>query len=676
MRTLIRRPAAVVASMLASLAVLAAQTTSSPPPAQGQPPQQQTPPPQQPTFRARVDSVSVDVIVTDRQGNPVTDLKAEDFDVRESGKPQKVDSFKFITIDDARDQDPASFRQILSMSEQQRETASDLNRIFVILLDDYHVRRGNGMRVREQLATFVSNLTPRDLVAVLYPLTPINATTFSRHHSGTAQAIMQFDGRKYDYTPRNAYEERYQMMPPQTQEQMRNDLVISALQGACSYLGTLREGRKTLLYVSEGMTGTLPPGVNTTGTMFGRGATSATPENVQFFNSADLLMRMRDVFTAATRANAAIYTLDPRGLASEEFDIADRVDSQTSRRMFTEATDLLRVISDQTDGRAIVGRNDPFPELQRMVRDSSAYYLLGYTSTVAARDGKFHEIQVRVKRPNVEVRARKGYWAMSAEDAERASAPPKPGPARDVADALESLAAVVEPTSRKPVTVWMGATRGTGEKAALTLAWETTASAATDPSDAADHINITAQTIGGEMLFKGAVARDPQLAIPGGRVTFDAPAGPVRVRVISEGVKNNRLDSEDVSYDVPDFTTPGPTITTPVVFRARTARDVQVLKAAALPVPTAKRAFSRTERIYFRFDAYGPAGTTPTIAMRLLNSRGDSMAALPPPATREGSTFEAEFSLGPLPPGDYLIEIAATSGSDTSRTLLAVRITG
>ena len=179
------------------------------------------------------------------------------------------------------------------------------------------------------------------------------------------------------------------------------------------------------------------------------------------------------------------------------------------------------------------------------------------------------------------------------------------------------------------------------------------------------------------MLFKGAVARDPQLADrPAGRVTFDAPAGPVRVRVISEGAKDKRLDSEDVSYDVPDFTTPGPIITTPVVFRARTARDVQVLKAAATPVPTAKRAFSRTERIYFRFDAYGPAGTTPTIAMRLLNNRGDSMAALPPPATREGSTFEAEFSLGALPPGDYLIEIAATSGSDTSRMLLAVRITG
>ena len=93
----------------------------------------------------------------------------------------------------------------------------------MIFLDDYHVRRGNAMRIREQLATWVSTLSSRDLVAVLYPLTPINATTFSRNHDGTAGAIRNFEGRKYDYTPRNAYEERYQMQPPQTQEQMRND---------------------------------------------------------------------------------------------------------------------------------------------------------------------------------------------------------------------------------------------------------------------------------------------------------------------------------------------------------------------------------------------------------------------------------------------------------------------
>jgi VWFA-related protein len=640
--------------------------------------QSSTAPPQtqQPTFRARVDSVSVDVIVTDRQGKPVTDLKVEDFEIKEANKAQKIDAFKYISIDETTDPDPAYTRQILSTSDQQRETANEQNRLFIILLDDYHVRRGNAMRIREQLATFVSTLSSRDLVAVLYPLTPINAATFSRHHDGTADAIRNFEGRKYDYTPRNAYEERYQMQPPQTQEQMRNDLVISALHGACTYMGTLREGRKTLLYVSEGMAGTLPPGVNTTGSMFGRGATTAQSQSQQFFNSADLLGRLREVFNAAARANTAIYTLDPRGLATEEFDIADNVDSATNRQILNESSDLLRVVADQTDGRAIVGRNDPMPELRRMVRDVSSYYLLGYTSSVAARDGKFHEIKVSVKRPNVEVRARKGYWAFTSEEVERATAAPKAGPPRDIADALENLAAVVEPASRRPVVVWMGAVRGATEKAKVTLSWEVPPGAPTAPSEAVDRINITATSIYGDLLFKGPVARDPQAVTPSGQVSFDAPAGEVRVRVVSENARGLRLDSDDASYEVPDFTSPRPTITTPVVFRGRTAKDIQTIRTTPAAIPTAARSFSRTERLLLRFDVYGPAGTTPAVAMRLLNRMGTSMAALPAPTAASGATFESELSLGPLPPGDYLVEIVATSGTETTKKLLAIRITG
>jgi hypothetical protein len=70
--------------------------------------------------------------------------------------------------------------------------------------------------------------------------------------------------------------------------------------------------------------------------------------------------------------------------------------------------DMLRTIAGETDGRAIVNRNDAMPELKRMVKDNSAYYLLGYTSSVAARDGKFHEIQVRSSARTSDVRARKG----------------------------------------------------------------------------------------------------------------------------------------------------------------------------------------------------------------------------------------------------------------------------
>ena len=60
--------------------------------------------------------------------------------------------------------------------------------------------------------------------------------------------------------------------------------------------------------------------------------------------------------------------------------------------------------------------------MKQIIRDSSGYYLLGYNSTQAPTDGKFHEIKVRVKRRGVEVRARKGYWAYTVEDVARANA--------------------------------------------------------------------------------------------------------------------------------------------------------------------------------------------------------------------------------------------------------------
>ena len=660
-----RRALCLLFLLVAALAGPAAQSSAPP----------QTPPPQQqpPTFRVRVDSVSVDVIVTDRQGRAVTDLTADDFEIRESDKPQKIDAFKFVAIEDTP-LTTAQQRDVLSMSEQIRATADENNRLFVIFLDDYHVRRGNAMRVREQLASFVSQLTPRDLVAVLYPLTPVTAATFSRHHDGTANALMNFEGRKYDYTPRNPFEERYQMYPPESQERMRNDTVISSLENVCAFLSTLREGRKTVLFVSEGLASTLPAGVNTTGSMTGNmpGYPQAN-QSQMFFNQADLQSRFQHVFTAASRANTSNYTLDPRGLASNEFDIGDRVTGEMDRMILGEATDSLRTLADQTDGRAIVSRNDAVPALKQMVRDMSAYYLLGYTSSVAPRDGKFHPIEVKVKRRDVEVRARKGYWAYTAEEVERASAPAKPGPPPEVASALDVLADLA-PSSRRPFQIWVGAARGASAKPAVTLSWEAVATPGS--SEPVDRLVLTAMGAGGEPVFTGAVGRDPQASRPSGQVTFDAAPGTLRLRLVAETAAGRRIDADDVTFEVPDFTGTGARISTPVVYRGRTARDLQQVRLGNGAVPTATRQFSRTERLLVRFGAYGPGETTPAITMRLLNKVGEQIAPLPAPVVTSAGLNEAEIGLGALPPGDYLIEITATAGTDTSRKLLAIRVTG
>jgi hypothetical protein len=96
---------------------------------------------------------------------------------------------------------------------------------------------------------------------------------------------LAFTGRKYDYTPKNAMEERYTSSPPETQERMRNDLTISALEGLCLFMGALRDGRKTILYVSEGLSSALPAGVATKGTLFPRPQAAAPTENTQMQDS-------------------------------------------------------------------------------------------------------------------------------------------------------------------------------------------------------------------------------------------------------------------------------------------------------------------------------------------------------------------------------------------------------
>jgi VWFA-related protein len=660
---MIRRMVLTSVSLVAGAAILVAQTTA--------PPAGQSP--QQPTFRTRVDSISVDVSVTDRQGRPVTDLTQNDFEIREGGKLQAIDTFRLIASDPVADADVTG-RSIVSEGDHRRETENPENRLIVIFLDDYHVRRGNSYAIREHLARFVRQLGPRDLVAVLYPLTTTTALTFTRNHEGTAAAMLGFVGRKYDYAPKNDYERYFDNLPPEQIEQARNELTIRALASACVYLGSIREGRKTILYVSEGMVATLPVGARTTGSF--RPATGSDPTTSQaFFATADLMSRMRDMFSAASRNNTSIFTLDPRGLAVSEFGAADNVNMEADRIVMNDAMDSLRTIADQTDGRAIVNRNNPLTELQKMVRELSSYYLLGYTSSVAPRDGKFHPIQVRVKRQGLEIRARKGYWAYTEDEVRAASAPAKAGPAPEIASALEELAGIVEPASRKPVMLWVGAHRGVAEKARVTLAWEAIAIPGQDAVDKVARISLVATSGGGQAVFKGPVPADATANRLAGMTSFEAPAGLLRLRVTTENSTGQRLDSNDVSFEVADFTAAQPIIATPLLFRGRTAREIVTVRAAANALPVAARQFSRTERLLLRFDAYAPGGTTPKVVVRILNRVGDALATLPDPSAA-GSTFDSEITLASMPPGDYLIEITATAATETTRRLIGIKVTG
>ena len=481
------------AFLFVTAAMLFGQTSGQQPapPAQTPPPategQAAQPPPAQqeqrpPVIRRGVSYVSVDVIVTDSKGNPVLDLKPQDFEVFEEGKPQKVESFQVIKV--GQDSTAPVPSQIRTQADIEREAERADVRIFAFLLDDYHVRRGSSMGVRDPLTKFVQeHVAPTDLVGVMYPLTPVTDFNLSRNRDALASAFKGFLGRKFEYEPRNSFEERYAYYPAETVERIRNEVTLSALRALVTHLGGLREGRKAVILVSEGFSNTLPPQLNDpVAAMPGVGnpyrnrpsAGRETPGQTtrEFFAQTDLMSELREVYAAANRANTSIYTLDPRGLAPFEFDINEGVDTGTDRVAAQTTRDTLYTLAAETDGRAIINRNDLDAGLRQIVRDSSAYYLLGYNSTQSPTDGKFHAIRVRVKRPGVQVRARKGYWAYSAEDAARATRSAAASGGSSVApDVDRALASLAAPRSR-PVRTWVGTARAEDGSTRVTFTWD------------------------------------------------------------------------------------------------------------------------------------------------------------------------------------------------------------
>ena len=693
MRTTARRASTIaLALVLAGLGGVRAATSAAetadrqqPTPAPQQP-AQPPPTPEQPIFRGGINTVRVDVIVTDRQGNPVTDLKLEDFDIQEDGKPQKAETFRLIQIDAVTQ--PAYTQRALRTRNDEETAAADENaRIFAFFLDDYHVMRDSSMSLKKPVIDFIATqLAPSDLVTVMYPLTPVDAAVLTRNHQGIINTVEKFEGRKYNYEPMNGVEQGYvYKLTPDAIEIIRRQVTLSAIRGLCTKLGSLREGRKSLILISEGFNATLPPQMrsNEAGGFVGTarpgvGADPFAAENnvmedrAQFSASMDLHREMQDVWDACNRNNTAIYAVDPRGLAVGGFDITANISMRTSQSYLNASIDTLRELAENTDGRAIVNRNDLAGGMKQIIRDASAYYLVGYNSTQAPTDGKFHEIKVRVKRPGMQVRARKGYWAYSAEDAKRAVAGPKPGPPAEVTKALATLAPM---TNRRYIRTWIGNDKGEDGLTRVTLLWEPLPPTPGVRRDDPRRVTVLATSASGDIVYRGKVPTE--LAAPGngGVVRFHAPPGKLDVRLTIEGDGTGTLDTEDRELVLPDLSAPEVMLSTPKVWFARSAREFTALTTGVPPAPTAIREFRRTDRLLIRFDAYAPGSSPTKVTAQLLNQQGTKMTDLPVTAPTEGPTHSIDMPLASLAPGQYLLEISANSeGHKPVAELVAFRL--
>ena len=315
-----------MATLIAALAAIAALDAQAPQP---------------PTFRAEANLVRVDVTVVDRHGEPVTNLTAEDFAVEEDGAAQTVSSFKFVSADGARPAGDETSLAIRSPEHAAAEAARDEVRVFVIFWDEYHINRfAEAIKGRRALTTFVSSaFGPADLVALMDPLLPVDALTFTRDRRELVEKIAKLDGRFGIYTPtRSAAEDN--MLERRDVARIRSEVTISALRSAAVHLGSIKEGRKSIIFVSEGLTGL----------------------------GLDQLQLVRELTDTANDNNTAIYTLDPSGLTGG-------------------TSDILRQIAESTGAEAFVNTNTPEKALRQVVREASAFYLLGYSPSRNLQDG-------------------------------------------------------------------------------------------------------------------------------------------------------------------------------------------------------------------------------------------------------------------------------------------------
>jgi len=702
-RTRLFVAAAAVAALLMlqtpSPAVLGAQEAAPPPqnPAAGAPPAapgapvQETAQPvfgaQQPTFRTGIDFVRVDVIVTER-GQPVTNLTEADFEVREDGRVQAIEQFRLIKVDGTpRPGDPAP-RVIRSRDDEELEAGRDDVRVIVFFLDDYHTRLASSIAIKATLNEFITTqLRPTDMIAVMTPLAPASELRLTRNHGGVMAQINQFEGRKFRYQPRNQFEQQYSQQSTDTVEMIRNQVVMGALRGLSTRLGAVREGRKTIIYVSEGFTVLLPPQMrgqvaelaNGLPNPAAAGAVDNSPQEntAMAFAMGDITQRLRDVYDAANRNNVAIYPLDPRGLAATEFGADENIGPQQDRAALRATQDTLRMVAENTDGRAIINRNDLGRGLQQAMQDSSYYYLIGYTSS-APTDGRFHEVKVNVKRGGVAVRARRGFWAATADDLERATKAltPGAGPSRAVETALASIAPAVR--NNQYIRTWLGSTRGENGRTRVTLLWEALPAPAGTRREVAGRVGVIAARESGELLFRGRsngdAAAAPAAASVPQRIEFDAPPGAMELRLAIEAATGGLIDNEIRTVQIPDLGSASTALSTPRVYRARTARELQAIMQDPAAVPTVGREFSRAERLLIRFDVYSNGGEIPNPTAVLLNRAGQKVLDVPVSVATGGGTHQIDLGLNQVPSAEYLIEITVNGQGGEAKELVPLRV--
>jgi len=269
-----------------------------------------------------------------------------------------------------------------------------------------------------------------------------------------------------------------------------------------------------------------------------------------------------------------------------------------------------------------------------------------------------------VKRPGLRVRARPGYLALNAVEAERATAVRKTtGPSAAVTEALGTLAAT---TRRSLIQNWVGMSPGASGKTKISFLWNPVPGKPGVRTEAPARVSLIAGGPNSDLYYRGR-------ALAPGRVEFEVPPGQIDLEIAVEDAGGEVLDRETRKLVVPSLGL-GLTLSTPEVFRGRTLPEWQKLAADPAALPVVERTFRRTDRLLLRVGAQSSSGT-PALTARMLNRDGAEMSALPVTDAGFGNVSHIDVPLAALPMGDFLIEVTAEDGAEQASTLVAIRVT-
>lgn len=355
-------------------------------------------------FRTGVDYVSVDVVVTDGNDVPVTDLKKEDFEIVVRGAPQTISEFEYVSV-------PVGTRTVDLKAPRAPEpdVASNIpptpsSRQFVMIVDDLHMLEAHIVSTKKVMTDFIAALSPDDEVAIVFAGRSDLSQNFTRDVGRLLRTVDRVrDAMGFGQNV---------LFGKQTLSAAR--ALAFSLKNVATSLADSSHPRRAIVLVSAG--------------------TPIDPEpdpRLVEETAASRLIRdeLDDAFATARRAGVPVYTVDPRGgVTPEEAIRGGPPDNYEARAEIARRVRIqqgrLAEIAVNTGGRAFTNSSDLTRAVREIVRENGSYYILGFSPAPPVRDGKFHDIDVKVKRPGLRVRSRYGYVAPAAEAAASESTKP------------------------------------------------------------------------------------------------------------------------------------------------------------------------------------------------------------------------------------------------------------